>query len=83
MVLKNLDDNDLILCQITGKLKDDNYSINLEDKDFIKGKLNIFSKIRPNKLFTADKSIIKYKIGKINNEKFNEVINSLINILKN
>ena len=82
LVAANLEGDDLILCQITSESRNDKYIINLEDTDFVKGKLHITSTIRPNKLFTADKSIILYKIGFLKNSKIKEVEETLINIFR-
>jgi len=38
------------------------------------------SNIRLNKIFTADKDIILYKVGHLSNEKINEVTNKIIEI---
>ena len=65
LVIASLLGNDLILCQITSKARIDGYSIVLANEDFRQGSLNLTSMIRPNKLFTADKSIVLYKIGTI------------------
>lgn len=73
LVLSQIQGDDIILCQITTANRLDKYIIDLEQKDFSKGNLKIKSIIRPNRIFTADKSLIKYKIGKINSEKINEV----------
>lgn len=80
LVVTNLKGEDLILLQITSNKKFDSYSINLTDNDFSQGKINIDSKIRPNKIFTADKSIILYKIGTININKQKEVLEKLFYI---
>ena len=82
LVVSNLVGDDLILCQITSESRVDDYSIVLVNDDFIKGGLNLTSIIRPNRLFTADKSIILYKIGSIKENKIKEVINGIIRILK-
>jgi mRNA interferase MazF len=77
-----LEGDDLILCQITSEARYDKYSIELKASDFKQGKLNIVSMIRPTRLFTAEKSLIKYKIGSLKENKLNEVINKLIEIFK-
>ncbi len=82
MVVANLIGDDIILCQITSKSRVDDYSILLYDEDFEDGKLNLISLIRPNRLFTADKSIVKYKIGSLKNSKKNEVENKIVKIFK-
>ena len=64
LVLANLKGYDIILCQITSQTVKDYYAISLTSKDFDRGELKQNSNIRPNRLFTADKKIILYKIGK-------------------
>jgi mRNA interferase MazF len=82
LVISNLQGSDLILCQITSQKKKDIYAISLNDTDFQTGKLNKNSYIRPNRIFTAEQNIILYKIGQIKQEKYNEVINKIINIIR-
>jgi|GEM_PF-6047739 len=43
---------------------------------------SVESVVRPNKIFTADESIILYSACKINLNKMTEIINSFINIFK-
>lgn len=82
LVVANLIGEDLILCQITSESRTDKYSIILEEKDFNEGSLNQISMIRPNKLFTADLSIILYKIGNLKELKIKDVENKLVQIFK-
>lgn len=81
IVLANLEGDDLILGQITSQNVFDSYSVNLESSDFSEGNLNNKSNVRPNKIFTADKNIINYKIGKLKDQKINEIINNVVEIL--
>ena len=71
----------MILCQITSQARADEYSIRLEDVDFISGGLNQSSRIRPNRLFTADAGIIVYRAGHVSEAKLNEVVDRLIAII--
>lgn len=80
LVVANLKSEDIILAQITSGLKVDDYSIILSDSDFKQGKLNLTSMIRPDRLFTADRSIILYKIGSLKDIKVREVEKKLLNI---
>ena len=82
LVIAVLEGEDLILCQITSKYKSDNYAISLNQSDFAEGNLKIDSYIRPNKIFTAHKDLILYKIGHIKEEKLYEVLEKLEEILK-
>lgn len=83
LVIANPDGNDLIICQITSRAHFDKYSIPIVNNDFTTGFLDLESYIRPNKIISIDKSIISYKIGKINKRKIQEVINSVVKILNN
>jgi mRNA interferase MazF len=83
LIIADLDGDDLLLCQITSSKRLDNYAINLGIGDFISGKLPHESRIRPNKIFTGDKSIILYKSGWINKNKIKEVETKLIEIITN
>ncbi len=82
LVLAESSYDDLILCQITSQTLNDASAINLSGSDFTEGKVFRISNIRPNKLFTADSSIVLYKIGSLKPQKLDEVIDNIINILK-
>ena len=83
LIIATLEGDDLIVVQITGQVKKDSYVIELEDLDIAGGKLYGVSYIRPNKIFTADKSIIHYKVGTLNSLKMNKVEERIIRIIKN
>lgn len=82
LVVAQLEGDDKILCQITSHEINDKYAIVLNDNDFLNGSLKQISNVRPNRIFTAEQQIILYKIGSIKTEKLNEVINKIIEILK-
>ena len=81
LVVADLDGDDVVLCQITSQAKTDRYAVKLQDEDFIDGKLNTASVIRPNKIFTADSNIILYTACKINGEKIDTVIKAIMDII--
>jgi mRNA interferase MazF len=83
LVVAELKGDDLILCQITSQQVKDEYSISLDDRDFICGSLKKRSNIRPNRIFTADRHIILYRVGRLKEEKLNEVIEKIVQILRN
>lgn len=80
LVVANLKGDDTMLLQITSKARTDDCVISLEEADFKHGSLRITSRIRPNRLFTADKSIILYKIGSLKKTKIDEVEKMIIKI---
>jgi len=80
LVVAALKGNDVILCQITSRIKHDVYSIPLENIDFQNGSLPLPSHIRPNRLFTADTQIVIYKAGTLAPSKTKAVEKTLIKI---
>ena len=69
LVLAEIEHNDLILCQITSKSFASNKAIKITDNDFSDGNLPVLSYIRPDKLFTAESSIVQKHKGKLNSQK--------------
>lgn len=82
LVVATLTGDDVILCQVTSQSVRDQYSITLTSLDFEFGSLQKDSNIRPNRLFTADKKILLYKVGALQTAKFSEVIQGLIQIFR-
>ncbi len=82
VVITSLKGKDIILAQITSKNIKDEYSIPIGENDFNTGGLKQNSNVRPNRLFTADKNILLYSIGKLNKEKISQIINKLVEIIE-
>ena len=80
LVVASLTGDSNILCQITSAGKLDEFSIYLDDSNFKSGSLKQPSLIKPDRLFTADKSLISYKVGTLNEDKTKEVTNKIIPI---
>src|SRR3989337_1221383 len=82
VVIAELTGKDVILCQITSQWINDEYALLIDDKDFDEGNLNQISHIRPNRIFTADSSIILYSVGHLKKKMIDDVIDKLIEILR-
>ena len=82
LVIADIEGNDLILCQITSRVVRDNFSISLIDEDFEEGSLKQPSNIRPNRIFTADKSIVLYRVGSLKTVKLTEAIEKVVEVIK-
>ena len=80
LVVSAIKGDDLILCQITSEARSDEYAVLLSSSDFIQGSLNVTSRIRPSRLFTADKLIILYKAGSLKKKKIAEVEQAIVKI---
>lgn len=82
LVIADLQGDDLILCQITSQLFKDQYAIAVDRDDFESGSLRQSSNVRPNRLFSADREIVLYKVGRLKFTKINEVITKIVEILQ-
>jgi len=82
LVLSNFRGDDMILCQITSQPKADLFALPIKSEDFVSGSLPKGSFIRPSRIFTAEKTIILRRAGKITPELMDKVIDAIIYILK-
>ena len=71
----------LIVCVITSKSGREK-EIKLEDGDFRIGKLDLISYIHPNALYTTKKNTVQRKVGSLKDEKIDEVITAIIEIIQ-
>lgn len=65
LVLANVEFDNIILCQITSKPYTSKIAVCIKSEDFTKGGLPVESFVRPDKLFTADATIIKDVVGQL------------------
>lgn len=82
LVLAVLQGNDLILCEITSQLVRNQYVIPVNNTDFISGGLSQDSNIRPEKITTTERRLVRYKVGRLKQEKINEVIRKIVDIFE-
>jgi len=73
LVVVDLPGDDLILCQITSQVRSDGFSTPLTQSDFQSGRLMQGSYIRPQRLFTVEKSVVLYNVGQVTDSKLQEV----------
>jgi mRNA interferase MazF len=82
LIIKVPKGEDLIVCQITRKSYEKSVEIPIRKEDFLKGSLKVESYMRIDKIFSIEKSLIKYKIGELKKEKFNEIVDKICSFLK-
>ena len=80
VIVAKADFNDLIFCQITSKDRSKNSAVKLTPGSFKKGKLNLVSFARPDKLFTGDASIIVKNYGSLNDVTKRDLLDSIRNL---
>ena len=64
---------DVITCGITSNLKDTDHSVLIESEQCISGTIPTTSRIKVDKLFTLEQSIILKRWAKVNKETFEQV----------
>lgn len=81
LVVAVLPGDDLILCQITSQTVRDGFAIPLREEDFASGSLRRPSNIRPNRLFTADRTLVIAAVGRINSAAMRNVVDAIVRIV--
>ncbi|MGK5092551.1 type II toxin-antitoxin system PemK/MazF family toxin [Deltaproteobacteria bacterium TL4] len=82
IVLAEAGKDDWILCQVTSNPYGDKKSIELTAPSFASGSLQVISYARPDKLFTANHSLIVSKVGHLTGDAFKQVIEAIVQILR-
>ena len=82
VVLASVGRDDWILCQITSNPYADPRAIQITNDDFKTGSLQRLSYARPTKLFTANRSLMKIEVGRLNAIAFNNIVNAVVDILQ-
>jgi mRNA interferase MazF len=72
---------DIVTCGITSNLKDAICSVLIDDSNLIEGKLPVKSRVKFDKLFTLDKSIVIKKVARINKVTFEKVKEGLFRLI--
>ena len=71
---------DCIVLPLTSVIKDEPYSVLINQEDLSSGKLLRPSRIRTDKIFTVEKRLIIMKIGTLNNNIFEKIKSQLTKI---
>lgn len=82
LVIKVPKGDDIIVCQITGKSYEKSVEIPIKKEDFHAGNLKVESYMRLDKIFSIEKSLVKYKVGRLKQDKFNQIIDNVCSFLK-
>jgi mRNA interferase MazF len=72
---------DFILVPLTSVIKDEPYSIIIDNQDLSNGKLIKQSRIKVDKVFSIEKSLIKIKIGSLNKDVFSRVRQEFLKLI--
>ena len=73
---------DIVVCAITSKLKENAYSVLIENKDLSSGNLPIKSRVRADKIMQIEKEIVIRTFAKLESKAFDKVINEIVKLVK-
>ncbi|MCL4519045.1 MAG: type II toxin-antitoxin system PemK/MazF family toxin, partial [Thaumarchaeota archaeon] len=68
---------DFIAVAITSNLKTRGHSILVTNDDLEKGRLIVQSKIKPDKIFSASKKLVRMNVGKVNENIHQKVLRTI------
>ena len=71
---------DCVMIPLTTVMRDEPYSILINQKDLSSGKLLKSSRVRADKIFTVEKRLVIMKIGTLNNTIFEKIKNEITRI---
>jgi len=77
LVLATVERDDLILCQITSNSFASKRAIEISGDDFLDGGLSLVSYVRPDKLFTAEPTIIQKRKGNLKPRRLQMVLKAV------
>ena len=78
----NTKSQDVIVCAITSKLEEKQYSIIIDSKNLSQGKLSLKSRIRADKVMQIEKNLILKSFAQLNNKTFDALINEIIKLIR-
>jgi mRNA interferase MazF len=76
----NRKSDDCVMVPLTTVIKDEPYSILINQEDLSSGKLLRPSRVRADKIFTVEKKLVMMKIGTVNNTTFEKIKSELTKI---
>ena len=82
LIVKVPKGEDIIVAQITSASYEKSVEIPLIDSDFKQGSLKRDSFVRVDKIASIEKSLIKYKIGSLKQEKFSQILEKICFFLR-
>jgi mRNA interferase MazF len=78
----NLKSQDLVICGMTSKTGQQDYSVIVSQKDLFSGRLLATSRIKVDKLFTIKKSRVIKSLGTISDDSLNRVKDEMLKLFQ-
>jgi mRNA interferase MazF len=76
--LLNMRSDDCIIVPVTGVIKDEPYSVLINQENLVCGKLMKPSRVRADKILTIEKDLIVMNIGRLDDKMFDKIKSEII-----
>ncbi len=73
----NKSNPDIVVCAVTSKLKDSEYSVPIDNKDLTMGNLPIKSRVRADKILQIEKELVIKPFAKVEDKVFDKVVDKI------
>lgn len=73
---------DLVVCGVTSKISRRRDAVPLDDRGMAEGRLPARSEVRPLKIFTIHRGLIRTLVGRVSNRTFKRVVSVLVSALR-
>ena len=78
----NKSNPDVVVCAVTSKLKESEYSVLIDNKDLSAGSLPIKSRVRADKILQIEKDLVIRPFAKLENKMFDKVVGKIADLVK-
>ena len=82
VVLASAGMGDWILCQVTSNSYADPAAVRIENSDFASGSLHRVSFARPGKLFTANVTLLRAEVGRLNKDSLTRLLDAVVAVVR-
>ncbi len=82
VVLAQLPDDDILVCQVTSRDRQDPFAVAIQADCFSEGGLPIPSFARADRLFTAHASVVTKRVGRLREDVIDAIIEKVVSIVK-
>jgi len=73
---------DLVVCGVTSRISRRRDAISLDDRGMAEGRLPARSEVRPLKLFTIHRALVRSRVGRVSDNIFRRVVALLVSSLR-
>jgi len=74
--------SDVVVCAVTSKLEEKQYSILIDSSNLSQGNLPIKSRIRADKIMQIEKSLIIKAFARLNNKTFDSLVSEIMKLVQ-